>query len=225
MKSVIVVGGSGRIGKAVCEKLCDKYTVYNADLEQSHQYGTFIYTNILNQFSVDETFYSVKAQGEIYAVINCTYPKPQRYMKRPWYITSDSDYLTFFNQHLVSNINLCKRAYEYGVENIILLSSIYGQIIPDDKMYEGTTIKKPPLEYCVSKAGINHLVRYLSKYIHINCISPGGIESPEMDETFKKNYGKFTNVKEIAGMVKYLLSEDGMGVNGAVITVDGGFSI
>jgi NAD(P)-dependent dehydrogenase (short-subunit alcohol dehydrogenase family) len=151
-------------------------------------------------------------------------------MKNPWYITSDSDYLTFFNQHLVSNINLCKRAYEYGVENVILLSSIYGQIIPDDKMYEGSCIKKPPLEYCVSKAGLNHAVRYLSKYMHINCISPGGIESPEMDETFKSNYknnnyGKFTNVNEVAGMVKYLLSEEGKGINGQVLTIDGGFSI
>jgi NAD(P)-dependent dehydrogenase (short-subunit alcohol dehydrogenase family) len=231
--NVLVVGGSGRIGSAVCLALSNAvvdseqpYDVFNADTtEHEMPCVTFIKTDILNQFSVDKAFYTAGIPGGLHAVINCAYPKPQRYMKNPWYITSDQDYLTFFNQHLVSNINLCKRAYEYGVENIILLSSIYGQTIPDDKMYEGSCIKKPPLEYCVSKAGINHLVRYLSKYIHINCISPGGIESPEMDDLFKSRYGKFTNVKEIAGLVKYLLSEEGQGINGQIITVDGGFSI
>jgi len=233
MKAVVVFGGSGRIGRAVCLGLSNAvvdseqpYEVFNADtIEHEMPCITFIKTDILNQFSVDQTFYKVSETGKIHAIINCTYPKPQRYMKSPWYITSDSDYLTFFNQHLVSNINLCKRAYEYGVENVILLSSIYGKKIPEEWMYCGSTVKMPPLEYGMSKSSINYLVRYLSHQIHINAIAPGGIESDEQDKIFKQRYKKFTNVNEVAGMVKYLLSEDGAGINGQVIIVDGGFSI
>ena len=246
-KNVIVFGGDGLIGREVCKYLvtaqdnCENhiYNVYKADMNDTVSTGAeFIYTDILNSYSVDHTFRKVRMQntsirvnGEIFAIVNCTYPKPQRYMTETWYNETDNDYLTFFNQHLISNIMLCKMARQYNVENIVLLSSIYGQKVPIGPIYVNAVIKKPPLEYGMSKASINYLVKYLSKEgLHINAIAPGGLESDNMDDLFKILYKQiggcdFTTPCEVAGMVKYLLSEEGQGITGQVITVDKGWSI
>jgi len=235
-KNIIVFGGSGVIGGEICKLLnaitpeykTDAYQVFNADLNDVIVPGVeFMHVDLLNGNSVKRAFDQIiRTHGPIYAVINCTYPKPKRYMQNPWSTTTDGDYLTFFNLHLISNLSLCKFAMEYNVKNVILLSSIYGAKIPEDWIYENSCIHKTPLEYCMAKSAINQLVRYVSKDIHINAIAPGGIESDSMDATFKTNYRKraeFTKVNEIAGMVAYLLSDDGQGINGQVITVDGGF--
>ncbi len=235
VKNVIVFGGSGVIGRAVCRKLVTEedfdgfqiYDVYNADIENIDCPGThFIHTDILNLYSVDRAFHEVK---DIYAVINCTYPRPTRYMQEDWANTLSDDYRMFFNQHLVSSISLMKECKYYSVENVVLMSSIYGEKIPEAWMYEGTGKRKSPLEYGMSKAALNHMVRYLSREgMHINAIAPGGIESDNMSDEFKQNYrrkAEFANANQIGAAVVYLLSEEGMGINGQVITVDGGFSV
>ena len=224
---MIVFGGSGVIGRAVVDALIHEgYMVYNADLEDSGR-GIFIRCDILNSFSVDNTMRQVE---NIYGVVNCTYPRPRRYMMENWNWTPDDDYRTFFNQHLVSTVSLMKICREFQVKNIVLMSSIYGKKIPEQWMYEGTGKMKSPLEYGMSKAALNHMVQYLSREgMHINAIAPGGIESEDMPTLFTIKYrtkADFTEPDAVAAMVKFLLSDFGMkGINGQVITVDGGFSV
>jgi 3-oxoacyl-[acyl-carrier protein] reductase len=240
-KNIIVFGGSGVIGRAVCSSLFKKppYRIYNADIFNGTEdiegldiYRTeklrFLKCDILSSHSLHNTIDFVRnTQGPIHALINCTYPKYPRFMKKPWYDTLDEDYLTGFNHFLVTNIALCKIAYKYKIPNVILLSSIYGSKIPEQWMYDGTNIKKPALEYCMSKAALEYMVKYLSKDIRINCIAPGGIESDAMDRQFKQNYGEdmFTRPEDVANMVEYLISEKGAGINGQCITVDKGWSL
>jgi len=219
--NVIVFGGSGVIGKEVCAVLVKEgYTVFNADIVCTHPYCEYIYTNILNTFSVDKTLKKVNTRGPIYAIINCAYPKPPGYMKANWMLTPNVYYSTFFNQHIVTNISLCKSAIVYNIKNVILLSSIYGTFVPVDELYKGTSITKPPLEYCMSKCAIDYIVKYLAPDLHVNAIAPGGIESPDMDDLFKERYGMFTNPRDIADEVKYLLSDEGKSINGMVIILD-----
>ena len=179
--------------------------------------------DILNTLSVSRVFERISEKGDIHAVVDCTYPKYPRYMKYDWYNQPLDDFTAFFNQHLTKAIMLCKFAYEYRVQNTVLISSMYGSIIPDDSIYEGTVVKKPPLEYCTAKAGLEYMVRYLAKDLHINAVAPGGIESVGMDDLFKENYrkryGEFTKAEDVANMVEYLINERGQGINGSVIHV------
>ena len=234
MKPVIVFGGSGKIGTEIVKVLeraedhhGHKYTVYNADMIEG-EYGEYINTNILNSYSVNKTLQSVEdIHNEIYGVINATYLKNSRYGKTTWDKVYDADYSQFIVHNLVSCTSLLKQCYEFNVQNIVLLSSIYGDKIPENWLYDGTNVNKTPLQYQQVKAALNITVRRLaSEGMHINAIAPGGVADDKQDNQFKFNYSStapFTNVNNIASLVEYLLSKDGQSINGQIITVDGGF--
>ena len=66
--------------------------------------------------------------------------------------------------------------------SIINISSIYGIVVPDSKIYEGSKynnmVINTPAVYSVSKAAVLGLTKYLAKYwgdknIRVNSISPG----------------------------------------------------
>jgi len=93
--------------------------------------------------------------------------------------------------------------------------------------------------YCASKGGVVLLtkalaVEYGRKEIRINCICPGGIETPLINE-FKlpagvseaalvriSPLGRMGLPQEVAGTIAFLASADAAYINGAAIVVDGG---
>lgn len=93
--------------------------------------------------------------------------------------------------------------------------------------------------YAASKAGIigftKSLAREVAAYgIRVNAVAPGFIET-DMLSGLKEEYRKelieriplarFGNVKEISGVVKFLLSDAASFITGQVIVVDGGLFI
>jgi NAD(P)-dependent dehydrogenase (short-subunit alcohol dehydrogenase family) len=93
--------------------------------------------------------------------------------------------------------------------------------------------------YCASKGGVVLLtkalaVEYGRKGVRINCVCPGGIETP-MIQQFKlpdgvseaalakiMPLGRFGQPQEVAGTIAFLASDDAAYINGATIVVDGG---
>jgi NAD(P)-dependent dehydrogenase (short-subunit alcohol dehydrogenase family) len=93
--------------------------------------------------------------------------------------------------------------------------------------------------YCASKGGVVLLtkalaVEYGRKEVRINCICPGGIETPLINE-FKlppgvseaalvriSPLGRMGLPTEVAGTIAFLASEDAAYINGAAIVIDGG---
>jgi meso-butanediol dehydrogenase/(S,S)-butanediol dehydrogenase/diacetyl reductase len=93
--------------------------------------------------------------------------------------------------------------------------------------------------YCASKGGVVQLTRALAveygrKDVRINCLCPGGIETPLIDEfqlpagvsqaalTRIMPLGRMGKPHEVAGTIAFLASDDAAYVNGATIVVDGG---
>jgi len=73
--------------------------------------------------------------------------------------------------------------------NIINISSIYGIVAPDQRIYGNTKIIKSAL-YSVTKSGVLNFTRYLASYwrqdgIRVNTLSLGGVEENQ-NSTFKK---------------------------------------
>jgi NAD(P)-dependent dehydrogenase (short-subunit alcohol dehydrogenase family) len=133
--------------------------------------------------------------------------------------------------------------------SVINISSIYGLVGNDQRMYEGSNLheiyvdKSPNIKqiysHCVynaAKGGLNMLTRYLAAYygkdnVRINTITPGGIYYPNENETFLRKYSDKTplarkcNPEEINGALIYLASGASSYVTGHNLVVDGGFTI
>lgn len=123
--------------------------------------------------------------------------------------------------------------------SIIQTSSIYGELAPDQRIYEGSLYMGRPINspaiYTVSKAALNGLTKYLAAYwgkdgIRVNSISPGGVESGQNEE-FKRKYsaripmGRMCQADELMGVAVFLASDDSTYVTGQNIFVDGGLSV
>ena len=122
-----------------------------------------------------------------------------------------------------------------GGSSIINISSIYGIVAPDKRIY-GKSGLNCSVAYAVSKGGVIQLTRYLSTYladkkIRVNTISPGGIFNNQ-PEFFHKKYVEKTPFRrmgkeeDLFGAVVLLSSEKSSGyITGENIVVDGGFTV
>jgi NAD(P)-dependent dehydrogenase (short-subunit alcohol dehydrogenase family) len=93
--------------------------------------------------------------------------------------------------------------------------------------------------YCASKGGVVMMtkalaVEYGRKDVRINCVCPGGIETPIIADFQAASWvppqqlmriaplGRMGWPKEVAGTIAFLASDDATYINGAAIVVDGG---
>jgi NAD(P)-dependent dehydrogenase (short-subunit alcohol dehydrogenase family) len=122
-----------------------------------------------------------------------------------------------------------------GKGTIINISSTYGLLSPDQRIYEYK--EKPffkPVSYSVSKAGVLNLTRYLATYwakknVRVNTLTLGGVFNKQ-DATFLKNYsgkvplGRMAQQNEYNGAILFLSSDASSYMTGSNLIVDGGFS-
>ena len=106
---------------------------------------------------------------------------------------------------------------------------------------EGIGVGHCSWPYHVSKAGLNHLTRWLacrfgSEGIRVNAVSPGLVdrdEGPKLSDNLEHKalveevvpLGRPAKTKEIAQAVAFLCSEKSSYITGQVLVVDGGLSV
>lgn len=116
--------------------------------------------------------------------------------------------------------------------SIILISSVYGIVAPDQRIYPKGFIK--PAAYSVSKGGVITLTQYLATYwgkkgIRINCVAFGGVQNNQ-EKGFIEKYasraplGRMAKPHEYNGIIVYLASDASSYSTGATYTVDGGWT-
>lgn len=121
-----------------------------------------------------------------------------------------------------------------GGGSIINISSIYGLLSPDQRIYEykkGPFYK--PVAYSVSKSGVLNLTRYLATYwakenVRVNTLTLGGVFNNQ-DQVFLKNYsnkvplGRMARQSEYNGAILFLASEASSYMTGSNLIIDGGY--
>ena len=138
------------------------------------------------------------------------------------------------SKHIGKHIKKNKRG-----GSILQISSIYGLLAPDSKIYEGSKYFdqkiSSPAVYSASKAAVIGFTKWLAAYwakknIKVNCLVPGGIESGQ-NKIFKKKYadkvplGRMSHPDDLIPMVLFLCSDVSQYMTGQTIVIDGGYSI
>lgn len=133
-----------------------------------------------------------------------------------------------------------RRMLRQGKGVMVNVSSTYGVVAPDQRIYEG--VKSPyaetdfntPVSYAVTKSAVLGLTRYLATYwgrqnIRVNSLTPHGVYDNH-DETFVRNFafrsplGRMARNDEYRGALLFLVSDASSYMTGANLVVDGGWT-
>ena len=123
---------------------------------------------------------------------------------------------------------------------IVNISSTYGVVAPDQRLYEGVTSPyaktgfNTPVSYAVTKTAVLGLTRYLATYwgsknIRVNALTPHGVFDNH-DDTFVRNFvyrspmGRMARNDEYRGALLFLVSDASSYMTGANLIVDGGWT-
>ena len=120
-----------------------------------------------------------------------------------------------------------------GGGSLVNVSSIYGVVGPDHRIYEGMPFGSFPA-YSAGKAGVHGLTMWLATYwgrkgIRVNTLVPGGVFNGHAEE-FNRRYsertpmGRMANSDDLVGMVVYLASDASRYCTGQQFIVDGGLT-
>jgi len=267
-KIVLVLGGRGYLGRGFCQALCEQNAlVISADLPMESKAASSsafseVYTNI-EQYDVDVTDKKsvvrlvsliLKKYGRIDTLIYSVTAKPHDFYLpftecslEGWQsvIRSELDGLFLVTQEVGRSME------EKEDGNIIFISSIYGVVGNDQRLYKGSNLddlysdnqktKKNTQPYShsvypVVKGGVISLTRYLAAYwgeknIRVNCISPGFISTAmtdQIDEKYKETIiakipsNRLGKPEDIANAVNFLSSDQSNYINGETLHVNGG---
>ena len=241
-KVVIVTGGGSGIGRATCYRL--------------RQEGARVVVADRNQAGAEETrglmegndknsamsVVDVSRSAQVEQMVAETVSKFGRLdglvngaailiRTPPLAEVEDVDWDLTMDTNLKGLFYCCKYAIpamlEHGGGSIVNIASMSG--------VRGVAYSLP---YAVSKAGVIHLTKvaaaqYTHQGVRVNCIAPGGIDTPQMRgstasaETFEERnvehpMGRVGRPDEVANLITWLASEEASYVSGSTYIIDGG---
>lgn len=122
-----------------------------------------------------------------------------------------------------------------GSGSIINISSMYGVVGTDVRMYPPEMPVNASAAYGAVKGGVVNLTRTLAvvwapQGVRVNCISPGGFPSTTVNSEFYQNFvakiplNRMGSRNDLKGAVVFLASDAGAYVVGHNLLVDGGWT-
>ena len=245
MKTVLITGVSGTIGKAIAQKyLSEGYFVLGQYNTNQRSIDNFI--NDLEESGLKEYFYPIKADFSksdgVDELINRVYQNFKHVdvlinnagvdLIKLFQDTEEEEYDEVMNVNLKSSVALTKAMVKPMIDRkegkIIFISSIWG--------LQGASMESI---YSASKFALIGLTKSLAKElgssnVTVNAVCPGVIDSP-MNDVFTEEekldlinrtpLNRLGNAEEVAELVYFLTSEKASFINGQSIAIDGGFAL
>jgi NAD(P)-dependent dehydrogenase (short-subunit alcohol dehydrogenase family) len=250
-KIIIITGGSGLIGRAFAEAVCQfgAHAVI-ADipkaepeklaehLEAKHSRKMLgVELDVAKRNEVEKMkSETLNAFGKIDGLINSHQNKTARFFAKFEEYT-DEDWDAVVETNLKGTFLSCQVIGGWMAENgggsIINIPSTYSVVAPNQNLYTGTDLGCPAA-YSASKGGVMALSQYLATYwsnknVRVNQITPHGVWNNHQ-ERFMQNFsnlsplGRLSYNHEVAGAAVYLLSDASSYVTGHNLMVDGGWT-
>lgn len=257
-KVVVVTGGTGILGSLYCMRLAEAGAkVVVADLDQTkceklaEKITKATSTNAIgkavdlsNEQSVINWVQEIIQElGRVDVLINNAATKSPNF-----FAPLEKFPLSDWNQVMSVNVTgmflaireLGPIMVKQGHGNIINISSIYGVVGPDQRIYEGSWYEElggainTPLIYSATKGAVVAMTKYMATYwadkgIRCNTLTPGGVSSGQ-NGVFHEKYsaripmGRMAQAEEIVGVLLFLASDASSYVNGQNLIVDGGLT-
>ena len=264
-KVILVVGGRGYLGRDFCYYLNKQNaTVISADLKKSSkaalksndkksQSGVIqLDIDVTDKDSVSQVVNKiVKEYGRVDVLVFSVTAKPKDFYL-PYTECSLEGWQSVIHAEL-DGVFLVTQKVGQAMEtqqngSIILLSSMYGVVGNDQRIYQDSNLDSLYADnesgkrqiyshsvYPTVKGGVISLTRYLAAYwgesnIRVNCISPGGIAHAGENDAFVAKYsarvplGRKGNLNEISPSIVYLASDESSYITGQNLIIDGGWT-
>jgi 3-oxoacyl-[acyl-carrier protein] reductase len=228
---VFVTGGNRGIGLAIAQRFAkDGFKVAISYREQKPSDDFYmVKADVTDSKSIDSAIDEIeKNLGPLdVVVINAGTNKDALAMR-----LEDSDMENIINTNLMGSLRVARRSVKSMIKNrkgrIIFIGSVVGLLGSPGQMV-----------YASTKAGLIGAARSLarevgSRGVTVNVVAPGYVDTDmtnDLDEARKDMIasstplGRTASASEIAGVVRFLASEDASFITGAVIPVDGGLGM
>ncbi len=241
-RTVLVTGATGGIGEAICRAFAkeglgiavhysssgEKAESLCAELER--EYGIKA-VPFKADFTKDEDVKAlaekvINAFGKVDVLVNNAGIAYQNLFQ----LTDDKKVKEIFDINLMSALSLTKEILPS------MISNKWGRIINISSMW-GIAGASCEVHYSTAKSALIGFTKALAKEvgpsgITVNCVAPGFIDTKmngNLDEEAVKEIIEATPVgragtgKDVAGLVRFLASDEGEFITGQVISVDGGY--
>ena len=249
-KIVLIFGGAGKL-VIQFEIILSSYgaKVYILDKKITKHKPNHYKCDVGNKKEVQFVFNKIiKKENKIDVLIYNVYSKPDEYYKnfenynlKTW---NNVVHTNLTGAFLVSQLAIKKFLKTKSKGNIIFLSSTYGIVGPDPKIYHNLKSKKniyggkfslnTPAVYSSTKSGLIGLSKFIAtnygkNNIRSNVLSPGGVYDKQ-EITFVKNYKLKVPLQRMAkwsdydGAILFLASDASNYMTGANLIVDGGWT-
>ena len=269
-KTAIITGGTGLLGSVythsllslgasviVIDKKIDKTKFiknlvkeYNLTKEIINKIK-FVKCDITNKKQIDKSFKKIRSNLKNLKVLinNASLVKQGgnddlRDTYKPFLQMKQKDWEDFFSVDLTGTLLVTQKCIPFlqknGGGSIINISSTYGILSPDQRIYESLSHKnskqkiEKPIGYSISKSGVLNMTRFLAtKFaedkIRVNTLTLGGVYDNN-PKTFVKSYSNKTPLRrmadknEYAGPIIFLATDASSYMTGSNLVVDGGWS-
>lgn len=240
-KVIVVTGGSGLLGRAVCDSIFSNGgTPLSFDIKPND--SDVVVNFPCNCTSKTDLLESLKNAKSMYkcitGAVHCAYPRSNAWGQS--FEESNFDRLSAdISAQLGSAILFSQVMHSLFLDqaepaSFVHVSSIQGISAPKFEHYAGTSMTSP-IEYSAIKSGIISITRWLAKYsfdtgIRYNSVSPGGIYDNQ-DPLFLASYRSscasvgMLQPSHVSSVISYLLSDDSRAITGQNIIVDDGWSL
>lgn len=249
----IVTGGAGHVGRQVCLELAEQgCEVLVAD--KNKEAAQILCDDLSKKFKVKSSVLEIDLLDpncfqNSYDYLNQRYDKIDYlancaafYDDAPgWGVDFEEEsyeaWLKVMQVNTLAPFFLAQKLYPLLKKStgasIVNVSSIYGLVGPDHRIYEGTSMTNPAA-YAASKGGLQQVTKWLSTVmapeVRVNTVTPGGIERGQLPE-FVNRYEERTPLKKMAteedvsAAIVYLLSDKAKYITGHNLVVDGGWTV